>query len=138
MGPGDRTRVNWLDWFLLMLFIPFIFLCRAATIILNTLKIMKISHVMRTIESVDRLKDNLSDQLESWFWLILWRALSSNLVIAAHATITKVATLLIYAIFGVPIVFYAFFKSVYDFGPANVPKRSLLEIIRNPVPPESG
>ena len=68
---------------------------------------MKISHVMRTIENVDLLKDNLSDQLESWFWLILWRTLSLNSVIAAHVVITKMTIFLIYAIFGVPIVFYA-------------------------------
>ena len=99
------------------------------------LKIMKISYLVRTMRNIDLLKDNASNQLELWFWLIFWRTLLSTSVIAMQAMITKITKLLIYAIFGVPIVFYAFFKSVYDFGPANVRKRSFFEIIKNPVPP---
>ena len=37
-------------------------------------------------------------------------------------------------LFGVPIVFYAFFKSVYDFGPKHYRQRGLWEIITEPVP----
>ena len=39
-----------------------------------------------------------------------------------------------YAIFGVPIIFWTFYKSVYDFGPEHIPHRSLFEIIKQPVP----
>ena len=36
-------------------------------------------------------------------------------------------------VFIVPIVFYTFYKSVYDFGPKHC-KRTLMDIISNPVP----
>ena len=42
----------------------------------------------------------------------------------------------VYGIFGVPIVFWTFFKSVYEFGPEHIPKRSFCEILKQPIPSE--
>ena len=42
-----------------------------------------------------------------------------------------------YAIFGVPIIFWTFYKSVYEFGPEHIPKRSFCDILKQPVPSES-
>ena len=135
-GPGDRTRITWLESILLTLLIPIVFLGRAAIIILNYLKNVEIGLLVNTIKDIDLVKDNLTRQMELWFWLIFWKTIWWRPVITMWYSMLKFSELLFYATFGVPIVFYVFFKSVYEFGPENVPKRSLAEIIKNPVPPE--
>jgi hypothetical protein len=68
------------------------------------------------------LWNNLSEEFMTWFFLII--------------PVYAIAKAVFLTFFGMPILFYSFYKSVYDFGPAHIKKRSLIDIIKQPVPDE--
>ena len=137
-GPGDRTRINWLEFIYLWIFIPFIFLCRAAIIfLLNIRRIMTcvtLNNVWIAARNLDCAIDNLKMQVSEWFWLLFWRVWWWNPVVFTWRMIFYG---IFNAIFGVPIIFWTFYKSVYEFGPEHIPKRSFCDILKQPVPSES-
>ena len=67
-------------------------------------------------------RNNLPEVFTTWSFLIT----------PVHA----IAKAVFLTFFGMPIVFYSFYKSVCDFGPAHIKKRSLIDIIKQPVPDE--
>ena len=116
------------------LMIPFLFSIRAAISILMIMyTIFTPSNFLCTLIWLDQTYDSLAYQLAEWMdilacdcflWLLMswigpmfWILLSSTFSV----------------VFCIPIAFYAFYKSVYDFGPI---QRSLWEILTENVPQE--
>ena len=137
-GPGTGRELNWLDFIYLWILLPFIFLGRAAIrILISTRRITKsvtLNNAWIAARNLDCAIDNLNVQLSEWFWLLFWRFWWWN-PIAFIWRMTFYGTF--YAIFGVPIIFWTFYKSVYEFGPEHIPERSFCEILKQPVPSES-
>ena len=131
-GPGVRTSHNWLA----MIFLPFIFLGRAFTYFLKVLS----NSNGKTIEYIFRMMDDTSDGLKyqssNWFCFLFWRATYSAPLFHTWRLLRSLMTCIFYIIFGVPIVFWTFYKSVYNFGPEHIPTRSLFDILKQPVPNE--
>ena len=95
---------------------------------------MTLNNTWIAARNLDCAIDNLKMQLSEWFWLIFWRIWWWNPVAFTWRMISYGT---FYAIFGVPIIFWTFYKSVYEFGPEHIPKRSFCEILKQPVPSES-
>ena len=52
-----------------------------------------------------------------------------------YLSIQAIIRILFLTVFGIPIVFFSFFKSVYNFGPAHTEKKALLgDILHTPIP----
>ena len=68
------------------------------------------------------LWNDLSEEFTMWFFLIF--------------PIYAIVNAVFLTFFGMPIIFYSFYNSVYDFGPAHIKKTSLFDIITQPVPDE--
>ena len=96
---------------------PIIFSIRAAISILLLLRVLSIFTFRFAIDLVQ--------DLYQWSCFISWIAISSY--------IGRFWWSILQVIFVVPITLYTFFWSVYDFGPKHR-KRSLFDILRNPVP----
>ena len=116
-GPKLR-RETIMDCFLL----PFIFSIRAAISILLLLQLIILPAMMLfpaslIKQAIQWLLFVVILFLTTKFGRALWLILSTDLCI----------------VFIVPIVFYTFYKSIYDFGPAHR-KRSFIDILSQPVP----
>ena len=85
---------------------------------------------------MDSTSDGLKYQSSNWFWFLFWRVVYSAPIFHAWRLLRSLMVYIFYAIFGVPIVFWSFYKSVYNFGPEHMPKRSFLGILKQPVPSE--
>ncbi len=96
---------------------PIIFSIRAAISILLLLRVLSIFTFWFAIDLVQ--------DLYQWSRFISWIAISSYT--------GRFWWSILQVIFVVPITLYTFFWSVYDFGPKHR-KRSLFDILRNPVP----
>ena len=96
---------------------PIIFSIRAAISILLLLRVLSIFTFWFAIDLVQ--------DLYQWSRFISWIAISSYT--------GRFWWPILQVIFVVPITLYTFFWSVYDFGPKHC-KRSLFDILRNPVP----
>ena len=96
---------------------PIIFSIRAAISILLLLRVLSIFTFWFAIDLVQ--------DLYQWSRFISWIAISSYT--------GRFWWSILQVIFVVPIMLYTFFWSVYDFGPKHR-KRSLFDILRNPVP----
>ena len=105
----------------LWIFIPFIFLGRAVILFLITIwRIMKcvtLNNIWIAARNLDCAIGNLKMQVSDWFWLLFWRVWWRNPVVFTWRMIFYG---IIYAMFGVPIVFWTFYKSVYEFGPEHI------------------
>ena len=69
-----------------------------------------------------------------WSFIIFWGIFKLYPVQLCFWLLSMSIKATFYTFFGIPIVIYAFFKSVYDFGPKQYRKRGLWEIITQPVP----
>ena len=111
-GP-ERRIANIMDVF----FFPFIFSIRAA---ISFLLLFQALFIFMFRFSVDLIRD-----LYQWLRFLSWLFISSYT--------GRFWWFICQVIFVVPITLYTFFRGVYDFGPKHR-KRSLLDILRNPVP----
>ena len=96
---------------------PIIFSIGAVISILLLLRVLSICTVQFAI--------HLIQDLYQWSRFLSWIAISSYT--------GRFWWSLIQLVFVIPITLYTFFWSVYDFGPKHC-KRSLLDILWNPVP----
>ena len=69
-----------------------------------------------------------------WFFVIYWAILRLYPVQLCLSLLLKLIKITCYALFGIPIVLYVFYKGVYNFGPKHYRKREFWEIITNPMP----
>jgi hypothetical protein len=130
-GPDARTKIKWTD----ILFLPFIFFGRAAIIFLTLLyHINYTSIITRAAISTDRLWDSLSNQIMLWFFFILWGLFYLPPVQYIYWWTWTILRGIFCTVFGIPIIFFSFFNSVYHFGPQHIEKRSLYDILSQPVP----
>ena len=107
-----------MDCFLL----PFIFSIRAAISILLLLH--------RTIlPAIIQFTASLFKQAIQWLLFVVNLFLTAKFGRAIWSIIPTVLCI----VFIVPIVFYTFYKSIYDFGPAHR-KRSFIDILSQPAP----
>lgn len=134
-GPDARTKnVTWLDIMLL----PFIFFGRAAITFLTILfQFNYKTNITRATKAIDIIWDSTSEQVMLWFFIILWAIFRLYPVKLCFWLMSVSFKITFYTLFGIPIVFCAFFKSVYNFGPKHYRQRGLWEIITEPVPTNS-
>ena len=111
-GPECRIE-NIMDIFIF----PIIFSIRAAITILLLLRVLSIRTVHFILEFIQ--------EMHQWSWFLTWITLTSYTA-QFWWSLIQVAFVLL-------ITFYSFFRYVYDFGPKHR-KRSLLDILLNPVP----
>ena len=111
-GPECRIE-NIMDIFIF----PIIFSIRAAITIILLLRVLSISTVHFIFDFIQ--------EIYQWSRFLSWVALTSYT--------GQFWWSLIQVTFVLPITFYSFFRYVYDFGPKHR-KRSLLDILLNPVP----
>jgi len=107
-----------MDCFLL----PFIFSIRAAISILLLLQQIILPAMMLFMVS-------LIKQATQWFFFVVNLFLTTTFGQALWSIISTVLCI----VFIVPITFYTFYKSIYDFGPAHR-KQSFIDILSQPVP----
>ena len=98
-------------------FFPIIFSIRAAISILLLLRVLSIHTFWFSIDLIQELYQ--WSRFLSWIWLFSYTG--------------RFWWSIFQIVFVIPITLYTFFWSVYDFGPRHR-KRSLLDILRNPVP----
>ena len=116
------------------LLIPILFSVRAAIFILLLLyKTFKPTNLLRTLTWLDQSYDDLTHQASGWSWIFLCDLLGWFLSTRIGQFLWMLFSMVLSIVFCGPIVFYAFFRSVYNFGPV---RRSLREILVDPVPPE--
>ena len=116
------------------LLIPILFSVWAAIFILLLLyKTFKPTHLLRTLTWLDQSYDDLTHQASGWSWIFLCDLLGWFLSTRIGQFLWMLFSMMLSIVFCGPIVFYAFFRSVYNFGPV---RRSLWEILVDPVPPE--
>jgi hypothetical protein len=96
---------------------PIIFSIRAA---ISTLLLRRVLSIFTFRFAIDLVQD-----LHQWSRFISWITTSSYT--------GRFWWSIFQVIFVVPITLYTFFQAIYDFGPKHR-KRSLLDILRNPVP----
>ena len=93
-------------------------------------------HFYDIITWIDQTNDSISSQIEAWIWNVVYTLFMWAMSTRVWGSLWSLLTTTLYVIFIVPIVFYSFYKSVYDFGPKNR-KRTFVQIWRDPTPPES-
>ena len=107
-----------MDCFLL----PFIFSIRAAISILLLLQ-------QTILPAIILFTASLFKQAIQWLLFVVNLFLTTKFGRAIWSIISTVLCI----VFIVPIVFYTFYKSIYDFGPAHR-KQSFIDILSQPVP----
>ena len=85
--------------------------------------------MIHSIMWIERTRDELILQIAQWLIFVIWLFFTS----AFGRIVWSIILIPFYTLFGGPIALYAFFKSVYDFGPEHR-QRSLYHIISQPVP----
>jgi hypothetical protein len=116
-GPKLR-RETIMDCFLL----PFIFSIQAAISILLLIQWIILPKMML-------LTASLFKQAIQWLLFVMNLFLTTKF----GQTLWSIISTVLCIVFIVPIVFYTFYKSIYDFGPAHR-KWSFIDILSQPVP----
>ena len=119
---------------MMILLIPILFSVRAAISILTLFyKISTITNLLRMITWFDQGYNSITSQISAWTDIILCDLIAWILSSRLGNFVWMVGAMIFSILFWCPIAIYAFYKSVYDFGPV---QRSLWEILTEPVPPE--
>jgi len=115
-GPDPRVETT-LDY----IFILIVFSIRAAITSLDYIRIfLTIYNMIHSIMWIERTRDELILQIAQWLIFVIWLFFTS----AFGRIVWSIILIPFYTLFGGPIALYAFFKSVYDFGPEHC-QRSL-------------
>ena len=131
-GPDFRSKnVSWLD----VLILPFIFFGRAAISFLILLyQFNYTTNIALATRALDILWNSTTNQIMLWFFLVFWAILRMQPIQLFLSLLFNLFKIVLYTLFGIPVVLYSFYKGVYNFGPKHYRKRGFWEIVLNPVP----